>query len=122
MGDGLRTCTICGKTEGASSCIETRIRIEGVLYRPIPYSPRKKTAFEEDGLPRRCPECGVLPGGFHHVGCPFEFCPKCGGRWLSCKCFGIKVEPGAHPDPDERSARVIPFPVHRRQTGAEKRR
>ncbi|WP_144682948.1 hypothetical protein [Desulfobotulus alkaliphilus] len=102
-------CNFCGRYSAASSCAESRIRIHGVHYLPVPYSPRKKTVFEQDGLPSRCPCCGVMPGGLHHVGCFLEICPCCQGYWLSCRCFGIKVRVD-HGDPVS-GCRIIPFPA-----------
>ncbi|MCW7753068.1 hypothetical protein OOT00_03600 [Desulfobotulus sp. H1] len=102
-------CNLCGRYPAASSCIESRIRIDGELFLPVPYQPKKKSVFEEDGLPRRCPCCGVLPGGFHHVGCFLEICPRCHGYWLSCRCFGIKIP--LRSDRNDSGCRVIPFPA-----------
>lgn len=35
---------------------------------------------------KRCCDCGIKYGGYHHVGCQYECCPKCGGQWISCGC------------------------------------
>ena len=35
---------------------------------------------------QRCHDCGTLPEGYHHFGCDWEECPKCGGQLISCNC------------------------------------
>jgi len=37
-------------------------------------------------IAHRCPECLVGIGGFHHLGCSVEQCPKCRGQLLYCIC------------------------------------
>jgi len=76
---------------GASSCIKSHIRIGGTDYTPLPYKRKKETIFTKGEPIQRCPECNILPGGFHHVGCVLELCPKCGEKWVYCKCTGLKI-------------------------------
>jgi hypothetical protein len=55
---------------------------------PIPPAPAP-----EPGTPlRRCRDCNVAPGGFHHPGCDVERCPKCGGQLISCGCLDEEDE------------------------------
>ena len=39
------------------------------------------TAYGEN-----CPDCSVVLGGLHHVGCDWEQCPRCGGQFIGCDC------------------------------------
>lgn len=55
----------------------------------IPIPPRRI----EPGTPlRRCRDCNVAPGGFHHPGCDKERCPKCGGQLIGCGCLSVRDE------------------------------
>jgi len=92
--------------EGASSCMESRIRIGDTEYAPLPFKRRNETIFTKKEPPHRCPECNILPGGFHHVGCALELCPKCGEKWVYCKCSGLKVKIDMHTG---RKCNIIPF-------------
>lgn len=111
----MAVCEFCGKEmEGASSCKESRIRIGGKDYPLLPYTRRKETVFTKGDDLKRCPECNVLPDGFHHVGCVLEICPKCGGKWVYCKCEGIKIRLDLTAG---KKGRVIPF----RRSGKQER-
>ncbi|MCB9481990.1 MAG: hypothetical protein H6680_09265 [Desulfobacteraceae bacterium] len=89
----MAKCSLCGREKSLSqSCLKHFIRIDGVFYEALPYKPRNKTLYEiHNNVKKRCPHCGVIEGGYHHVGCIFEVCPKCLRFWLSCNCFGIKT-------------------------------
>ena len=103
----MAICDFCGKEmEGASSCIVSHIRIGGADYTPLPYKRKKETVFTKGEPLQRCPECNILPGGFHHVGCVLELCPKCGEKWVYCRCAGLKVRIDVHTG---KKCNIIPF-------------
>ncbi len=67
----IATCRACGRVMAGTSCEPFAFRIRGVRY------PRLRFGF--DGLPSvarpdRCHDCGVTPGGYHHVGCALDVC------------------------------------------------
>ena len=70
-------CEACGEVmKEAVSCSanESVETLTGEFLPSIPHT----------DLPRRCHDCGVQPGGFHHLGCDAERCPKCTGQIIQC--------------------------------------
>jgi hypothetical protein len=61
---------------------------DGKILQRIPYNPR------DAHFPHwfRCPDCNVVPGGYHHANCEQEHCPKCGGQLIGCSCFDNQGE------------------------------
>lgn len=41
---------------------------------------------DRDSYPDDCPDCGVLPGQRHVLGCSIEQCPNCGEQLDGCFC------------------------------------
>lgn len=50
---------------------------DGIALPSIPYHSEKRYGTPLTG--KRCHDCNVLPGYFHHPGCDVEECPRCGG-------------------------------------------
>jgi len=44
-------------------------------------------ALEGESTDQSCADCGVDPGGLHHVGCDQETCPRCGEALALCDCW-----------------------------------
>ena len=61
----------------AASCTVTALHIRDL---PFPLSRHRRSG---DG---RCGDCGVEPGGYHHLGCDLARCPRCGGQLITCGC------------------------------------
>lgn len=69
----------------APTCLTAPILIKRMPYQRLPH---KKTAAA------RCHDCGVAPGGIHHLGCDCERCPNCRGQLISCDCEGKELAVG----------------------------
>jgi hypothetical protein len=48
--------------------------------------PRARRVYGPDG---RCGDCGIRAGGYHHLGCEMERCPRCRRQLLSCGCADV---------------------------------
>lgn len=53
------------------------------------------TRWKIDPLPHtgteNCHDCNCPPGGYHHPGCDWEKCPRCGEQAISCDCNDYEV-------------------------------
>ena len=78
------TCEDCRREmKLAASCDIRLIKLRGEWYRLDPYLPPPDTPDPT----ARCGDCGVRPGGNHHLGCDMVECPRCGGQLIGCGCW-----------------------------------
>lgn len=79
----MATCELCDQEMStASGCNVSVLHADG---EPFPVFPHGK----DPGWGRargRCGDCGVQPGGFHHLGCDIQVCPRCRSQLISCAC------------------------------------
>ena len=75
-------CSYCGGSgDNYYGCACTTVEIEGKYYKRIPFGSEKSPK----DLPF-CPDCGALPGRYHHSCCDVEQCPVCGKSIYACAC------------------------------------
>lgn len=57
--------------------------------------PRNRVGSQQDFMTQEkmvhdnietCSDCGSKIGEFHHLGCDWERCPRCGMQLISCDC------------------------------------
>jgi hypothetical protein len=82
----MAICTWCTQEMlTATSCAVEALHRSGVAY-PLPRYGDELRYVRPPPSNRRCGDCGVLPGGFHHLGCDVAECPSCGWQLISCDC------------------------------------
>jgi hypothetical protein len=59
---------------------------DGTKLPSTPYDP------DYGDADKRCHDCNVKRGGFHHPGCDMERCPRCKGQLISCGCLDEEDE------------------------------
>ena len=82
---GGAICDACGRymREARSCTANTDVELgDGRTLPTVSY-------FDEDD--RRCHDCGIHPGGFHHPMCDWERCPACGGQIITCGCVPSRL-------------------------------
>jgi len=86
-GQGENEMSICNWCDQemmtANDCPGTRTveYPDGVVLQSIPYL---SEYGDED---KRCRDCNIELGNYHHPGCGMERCPRCNGQLVSCGCL-----------------------------------
>jgi hypothetical protein len=81
--EAMAICLDCDREMlTAPSCVVSTLHLGSEPFPLTPYA-RDGTSAPGGG---RCGDCGVEPGGFHHLGCDLQRCPRCQRQLLSCGC------------------------------------
>jgi len=95
----MSVCQFCLlEMTAAPSCDVRVLHVDGEPVGMLAWSARGRRWRD-----RRCPDCGVAPEGFHHLGCDMQRCPLCAGQMISCDCRFD--EDG--PDPDDEDNELV---------------
>jgi hypothetical protein len=90
---GMAICLDCKREmTTAASCTVTTLHIDEV---PFPMARHRRSGAG------RCGDCGVEPGGYHHLGCDLARCPRCGRQLISCGCPFDELDGESYDDYDD---------------------
>lgn len=79
----MARCVWCGgEMTIVDSCVVDHLHDHGRCVSMVPWGSELRWPHSN----RRCGDCGVAPGKWHHLGCDIQECPTCGGQLLSCDC------------------------------------
>ena len=94
----MAICDLCDQEmTTATTCSVVELHHEG---RPVPLLPHGSERGW--GTARgRCHDCGVEPGGHHHLGCDVQRCPDCERQLISCGCRWDELSADVHEDDDD---------------------
>lgn len=77
-----RKCSLCNQPlPQIEGCCCQSVQCNGVSLPRICFGDE-----EYNWGTRRCADCGVHKGSFHHENCSCEICPMCGELILLCNC------------------------------------
>ena len=76
----------------AASCTVTTLHVGDL---PFPMARHRRSG---DG---RCGDCGVEPGGYHHLGRDLAGCPRCGRQLITCGCPFDELDDGPEWDGED---------------------
>ena len=83
----MAVCVDCNQEmTTAATCTAGVLLIVGRRYR------RRRYRAHPSARDRACHDCGVAPGGIHHLGCDDELCPACHRQLISCGCADVDDE------------------------------
>ena len=89
----MAICNSCGQDKRiVDSCIRQPMEFDidfGIISKdPIMYGDEQRfgSDFRKNDI-KRCHNCNVVVGNYHHLGCDMEECPICHKQLISCRCL-----------------------------------
>ena len=80
----MATCSACHEDMSVADTCAANVVVtykDGSTEPGRPYDPAPSAGPE-----KRCHDCNVTRGSFHHPGCDMEICPRCDWPIVSCEC------------------------------------
>lgn len=79
----MAICDVCSNDmRDAETCTASELHRDGTALAVFRYGDDPGWRTRRG----RCPDCGVKVGGFHHLGCDVQACPRCRRQLISCGC------------------------------------